>query len=383
MVDRRRYSEVRDPRPVPAERPDDGRVRSGSAVPVWLDRAAAFGWRFLVVAAAIVVVALALSRLVVVLIPVVIATMFSTVLIPPAQWLRRHGWPSLAATWAVFLGAFALVGALLMWLIPAIADEFDSLGHQATHGVHKVQHWLVTGPLNLSRADVRHDFNQVGHYFSSHAGGLAVAGATLVAEIVVGVLLTLVVTFFFVKDAEKLSAGALRLIGDRYGEHGRALGAQCWVTLTGYIRGTTVNGVINGTLMSIGMVALGVPLALPIGVLTFFGGYFPIVGSIVSGGLAALVALVAEGPTAALIVVGITIALHNIEGSLVGPLVLGRAVHLHPLAVLLALAIGTVIAGIVGAFVAVPLTAIAGTVISYTRHTAASTNPDRPLPPRP
>lgn len=185
-------------------------------------------------------------------------------------------------------------------------------------------------------------------------------------EIVVGLLLTLVVTFFLVKDAEKLSTGALHLIGDRYGEHGRALGAQCWATLTGYIRGTTANGVINGTLMGIGMVALGVPLALPIGVLTFFGGYFPIVGSLVSGGLAALVALVAQGPTTALIVIGITIAIHNIEGYLVGPLVLGRAVHLHPLAILLALAIGTVIAGIVGAFIAVPLTAIGATIISYT-----------------
>ena len=367
-------------KPVTDSRPDQPRVELQSGVPQWLDRAAAFGWRFLVVAAAIAVVALALSRLVVVLIPVIIAMMFSTVLVPPAQWLRRHGWPSLAATWAVFLGAFALVGALLVWLIPAIADEFDSLGHRATGGVHKVQHWLVTGPLHLSRAQVRHDFNQVGHYFSSHAGGLAVAGATLAVEIVVGLLLTLVVTFFLVKDAEKLSTGALHLIGDRYGEHGRALGAQCWATLTGYIRGTTANGVINGTLMGIGMVALGVPLALPIGVLTFFGGYFPIVGSLVSGGLAALVALVAQGPTTALIVIGITIAIHNIEGYLVGPLVLGRAVHLHPLAILLALAIGTVIAGIVGAFIAVPLTAIGATIISYARQTAASASPD-PLPP--
>src|SRR5207253_247392 len=110
----------------------------------------------------------------------------------------------------------------------------------------------------------------------------------------------------------------------------------CWATITGYVRGNTINGVVNGVLMGVGVFAVGVPLAVPIGVLTFFGAYFPIVGSIVSGTLAALVALVANGPTAALVVVAITIAVHNLEAYLIGPLVLGRAVHLHPLAVLLA-----------------------------------------------
>ena len=188
------------------------------------------------------------------------------------------------ATWTVFLAAFALVGALLVWLVPTVADEFGSVGRNATRGVHKIQHWLITGPLHLSSHDVHHEFNQVGRYFSSHASGLAVQGATLAVEIVVGLLLTMVVTFFLVKDADRITVGALNLLGERYGEHSRTLGARCWATLTGYIRGTTVNGLINGTLMAIGLSVLGVPLALPIGVLTFFGGYFPIVGSIVSGG---------------------------------------------------------------------------------------------------
>jgi putative heme transporter len=336
-------------------------------VPGWLDWGAAWGWRLLVIAAAVVVFTLALSRLVVIVIPIIVAIMLSTVLVPAAQWLRRHRWPPLAATWAVFLAAFAVVAGLLFWLVPTVAGEFRSLGRQATQGVHKVQHWLVTGPLHLSRSEVRHDFNQVGHYFSSHASGLAVQGATLAAEVVVGLLLTLVITFFFVKDSDRITAGVLHLVGERQAVHWRALGTRCWATISGYMRGTTANGVINGVLMGVGVWLLGVPLALPIGVLTFFGGYFPIVGSIVSGGLAALVALVAVGPTAALIVIGITIAIHNIEGYLVGPLVLGRSVHLHPLAVLLALAVGTVVAGVVGAFVAVPLTATATDVVAYYR----------------
>jgi predicted PurR-regulated permease PerM len=133
------------------------------------------------------------------------------------------------------------------------------------------------------------------------------------------------------------------------------------------VRGTTVNALINGTLMGIGLLVLGVPLALPIGVLTFFGAYFPIVGSIVTGALVALIALAAEGPVTALVVIGITVLIHNLEGYLVGPFVLGRAVHLHPLAMLLALAAGGVIAGVVGAFLAVPVTAVAVTTLEYYR----------------
>jgi predicted PurR-regulated permease PerM len=324
-------------------------------------------WRFLLVVAGVAVVALVIARLIVVVIPLIVATMLATVLIPPTRWLHRHRWPTLAATWMVFLLAFAALAGLVVWLVPTIVDEVSSVKHTATRGVHKVQHWFITGPLHLSRHDVHHYTNQIGHYFSGHAGGFAVQGATLALEIIVGGLLSLVVAFFFVKDADKITAGALRLLGERNAPHGRALGAQCWNTISGYIRGTTINGLINGTLMAVGMFALGLPLALPIGVLTFFGGYFPIVGSILTGALAALIALVTKGPATALIVIGMTIVIHNVEAYVVGPLVLGRAVHLHPLAVLLALAAGAAIAGVIGAFVAVPLVAVSTSVINYYR----------------
>jgi predicted PurR-regulated permease PerM len=267
----------------------------------------------------------------------------------------------------VFLTAFALLGILAVSLEPSVAREFRSLRRNATRGVHKVEHWLVTGPFHFSRHGVHQEFNRVGRYFSSHASGLAVQGATLAAELFVGLLLTLVLTFFFVKDANKIAAGLFRLGGERRAAACRVLGAQCWATITGYVRGATFNGLINGTLMALGVAVLGVPLPLPIGIVTFFGGYFPVAGSIVSGGLAALVALVANGPTTALVVIGITIAIHNIETYLIGPLVLGRAVHLHPVSVLLALAVGLIVAGVVGAFIAVPLTALATTIIIYYR----------------
>jgi putative heme transporter len=341
--------------------------RSPVRIPRWLDQSTALAWRLLVLAAAVYVTAFMLDRLLVVVVPLVVAAMLATVLAPPARWLRNHGWPAALATWSVFLLAFFVAAGVIAWLIPSIGSQFDSLQKSAGSGVDEIKHWFVTGPLHLGKRQVNHDINQLGDEINSRAGGLALQGATLVLELLVGLLLSLVTCFFFVKDGERITAAALRLApSDRAGEF-RGLGRRSWATLTGYVRGTTINGVVNGAVMATGLLILGVPLALPLGVLTFFGAYFPIVGSVVTGGIAALVALAAEGPVTALVVIGLTVLVHNIEGYLIGPLVLGRAVHLHPLAVLLALAAGGVIAGIVGAFLAVPVTAVAVTIFDFYR----------------
>lgn len=336
-------------------------------VPRWLDTGASFAWRFLLVAAALYVLGLVAERLLVVVVPVVLAAMLATVLAPPAHWLRRHGVRPAIATWVVFLVGLGLLAALFLWLIPTVRSQSESLGHSAGHGVNQVKHWLVNGPLNLSRRQVDHDFRQLGRDARQRASGFAWQGATIAIEVAGGLLLTFVTTFFFVKDGDRLARGAMRLFGRRRADELPELGALLWRTLTGYVRGTTVNGVVNGVLIGTGLHVLGVPLALPLAVLTFFGAYFPIVGSFVSGALAALVALAANGPVAALAVIGLTILIHNLEAYLVGPLVLGRSVELHPLAVLLAIAAGGVIAGIVGAFLAVPVAALVTTTVRFYR----------------
>jgi len=246
-------------------------------------------------------------------------------------------------------------------------------------GIDRVQNWLVRGPFNLSRRDVKRDFDNFGASFKSHAGGFAVRGATLVGEIAADVLLSLVLTFFFVKDGDRIAASFLRLVPPTRKADAREVGTRIWATLSAYIRGTAINGLVNGSLMTASLVVIGVPLAVPIGVLTFFGGFFPIVGAIAVGALAALVALVAKGPVAALVVVGVTIVIHNVEGYLVGPLVLGRAVKLHPVAVLLALAVGGVLAGIIGAFVAVPTAAVVAATFDYYRPAIEPIEPDGPV----
>jgi predicted PurR-regulated permease PerM len=344
-----------------------GTTSNDSAVPAWLDRAAAVGWRLLVVAAALLFVLLVISKVLVVVVPVIVALFLSTVLVPPARWLRRRGWPPALATCAVFLLALFVLAAIVALLAPIVARDSNSLRSSTNGGITRVQDWLVRGPLHLSRRDVKKDFDNFGTSFKSHAGGFAVRGATLVGEIAADVLLSLVLTFFFVKDGDRIAASFLRLVPTHRKADARELGTRTWTTLSGYIRGTAVNGLVNGALMTAGLLLIGVPLAAPIGVLTFFGGFFPIVGAIAVGALAALVALVAKGPVAALVVVGVTIVIHNVEGYLVGPFVLGRAVKLHPVAVLLALAVGGVLAGIVGAFVAVPTAAVIAAAFDYYR----------------
>jgi predicted PurR-regulated permease PerM len=242
-----------------------------------------------------------------------------------------------------------------------------TLRDSAGHGVNQVKHWLATGPLHISRRELNHDFDRLSKDARAHASGLALEGATIALEVAGGLLLTFVTTFFFVKDGDRLARSAIQLFGRRRAEELGELGSLLWRTLTGYVRGTTINGVVNGVVIGVGLYLLGVPLSLPLAVLTFFGAYFPIVGSFVSGAVAALVALAANGPVSALSVVGLTVLIHNLEGYLVGPLVLGRSVELHPLAVLLVIAVGGVIAGIVGAFLAVPVAALVTTTVRFYR----------------
>jgi predicted PurR-regulated permease PerM len=160
----------------------------------------------------------------------------------------------------------------------------------------------------------------------------------------------------------------------------QAIGTRAWTTLSGYVRGTAINGLVNGILMALGLVLLGVPLVPAIGVLTFFGGFFPIVGAFVSGAVAALVALVAKGPGTALLVVGLTVVIHHVEGYLVGPFVLGRALRLHPVVVLLALAAGGTVAGVLGAFIAVPVTAVTVAIVDELRRPDGTGEPGAAVP---
>jgi predicted PurR-regulated permease PerM len=343
---------------------------SSPEVPGWLNHAAALGWRLLVVAAALYAVLTVLDRLRLVVMPVLFALFLTAVLAPPAQWLKKRRWPPLLAAFAVFVVAAAVLVGIGFWLVPRVANQFGDVGKQASQGFKDVQRWLTHAPFHLKQADIDRYIRDARNGLSSRQGQIvqgALTGVGVAVEVITTTVLTVVITFFFVKDGDKIGTWFVGLVAPEREVELRAIGRRSWDALGGYIRGTAVNGIVNGTVMGVTLVVVGVPLALPLAFITFVGAFIPLVGAIVTGVVATLIALVAKGGVAALVVLGATILVHNLEGYLVGPFVLGRAVHLHPVAVLLALTTGTILAGALGAFLAVPVLSVLVAIIGYYR----------------
>lgn len=335
------------------------------AVPPTLDRLAAMSWRFLVVAAALAVVAFVLVQLRLVVLPVIAALFLATLLVPPVRWLRDRGWPPLLAAWVVTLGSVALLGAIGAAFVPLVAQELEELGSSILEGVEEVEDWLIAGPLGLSPEQVDRFFDQAIEQVRANAGSITagvLAGAVLAVEIVAGTLLTIVLLFFFLKDGPKITGWIRSHVSGSRRDLLETLGRRAWMTLGAYIRGTALIGVADAVLIGIGLLVIGVPLVAPLMVLTFLGAFFPLVGAVVAGLVAALVALVSGGPIDALLVVGIVVVVQQVEGDVLAPLVLGRAVKLHAVVVLLALTAGAVVAGVAGAFLAVPAAGVAAAI---------------------
>jgi putative heme transporter len=300
----------------------------------------------------------------------IVALLASTLLVPPANYLRRRGLPSIAAAWIVLATSIAIMVGIVWLIAPAVADELDDLGSDVKRGTEDVLEWLAEGPLSLSEADVDRYIDQAADQLSENRESLATGvfrGAYLLVEAIAGLLLTFVLVFFFVKDGPKISNAIVDLFGEGRREDMREIGARSWAALGAYIRGTAVVGLVDAFFIGLALFIVGVPLVIPLAILTFFGAFFPLVGAVIAGILAALVALVSEGVVAALIIVAVTIAVQQIEGDVLAPLVLGRAVNLHPLVILLSLTTGAIVAGIAGAFLAVPVAAVATAIVSYIR----------------
>ena len=329
--------------------------------PSWLTTGAGYAWRFLLLAGAAYVLGLAFGKLELIIVPVAAAILLSTVMVPPATWLRGKGLPPLAATWIVFLVAFVVIGGIVTGIVPGIGGQFSALGKELSKALTQVEHWFEHRPFHMSVHQVTTYVKDIKSQLNSNKSKLlhgALSGVTLLLQGLAASLLTLVLTFFFVKDGGQITGWMLDLAGEGRREDLRHVGHDAWAALGGYVRGTAVNGAVNAVLLSAGLLGLRLPLVAPLALLTFVGGFIPLVGAIVTGLLAALVALVAKGSLAAVIVVGLVAVIHNVEGYLVGPLVLGRAVKLHPVAILLALSVGTIVGGVIGAFLAVPVTAV-------------------------
>jgi predicted PurR-regulated permease PerM len=351
-----------DPSRLPLPGPDP--------VPGWLRTLSAIAWRLLVVAAAVVVVALVLSRLRLVVLPVFAALLLATVLEPPARFLRGRGWPPALAAATVLVAGIAVLGGAVFAVVRPVIDEFDKVDVSVQGGVRKVGDWLIDGPLGLSRSQVDTVIDRAFAAVRAHsdliAGGV-LSGTVVALEVLAGALLTIVLLFFFLKEGERIWEWVLGLVPRRLRADARAIGERSWTTLGGYLRGVATVGLVDAVFIGLALYLIGVPFVLALALLTFLGGFIPIVGASLAGFAAVMVALVSEGLVDALLVLAAVLAVQQLEGNLLQPVIVGRSVRLHPVAILLSVAAGGVLWGVLGAFVSVPIVAVLTSAAGHLR----------------
>jgi predicted PurR-regulated permease PerM len=340
---------------------DAGRDRSPVAV---LRAASDVAWRALVVVAAVIALGFAVGRLRLVVLPVVVALLLTAILAPVADWLRNRGMPSLLAAWVAVLGFLGLVVMAGFVIVPAVIDEFANLGLTLSKGVDDVERWLIEGPAELEPDQIERYREQARDSIADFLGSeQAVAGAVAVFEALAGAILALVLTFFFVKDGRRFQRWALSVVPARREALVAALGRSAWHALAGYLRGAAFIGLLEGAVLGLTLWLTGAGLAVPVAILTFFAAFFPIAGAVVAGIVAVLVALVSGGFGDAILVAIVALVVQQFDNDLLAPLIYGRAIRLHPAVVLIALTTGGTVAGIMGAFLAVPVAAVGVAVL--------------------
>jgi putative heme transporter len=309
-----------------------------------------------------------IARLWVIVMPVLLGLLITTVLYPPARWLRRRGAPPALAAAAVLLGTFLLLGLVIYFLATSITGGVSEIATNAVAGIQSIQNWISGPPLNIGATQFDALLQQVTQRLQNSVTTIAsgvLTGVGTVASLVITGLLAVVLAFLFVKDGDRFLPWLRRLVGPRAGGHLCVILGQVWGTLGGFIRGQVLVSLCDGVFIGIGLLIVGVPLALPLAVLTFIGGFIPIVGALFAGALSVLVALVSNGFTSALIVLGIVLLVQQVEGNVLQPILQGKSLNLHAAVVLLAITAGGSLYGIAGAFLAVPVTAAVATLLRY------------------
>ncbi len=329
----------------------------------WSDgfgRTAVRSVQILMVAALTVAGVYAAVQLRLVIIPLLVAVLLAAALSPVVSRLTARGLGRGVATLLTLLAAVVVLGLVGWFVVNGVIGSLPELQRSATEGVGQLRQFIDEGPLNISDQqveDAQASALSVLQGESVRSGALA--GASLVGTILTGLILGLVVLIYLLKDGPSIFS--FLISGSKGARHTRLqhAGERAGTVLGGYVRGTTVVALVDAVLIGGGLLALGVPLALPLALVVFLTAYIPVIGAVVAGVVAALVTLVTNGPTDALIVIVIVLIVNQIEGNILAPLVLGKALSLHPLAILLALTAGTIVAGIIGAVLAVPFAAVA------------------------
>jgi putative heme transporter len=374
--------------PLQSPRPANGRAqpvraalwKGDDAVPRGLAVASAITLRSLIVLAGVVVVALGAARMMLVVLPVIISVLLTTLLSPIARRLRARRWrPAPAAFAATGLGVVVFFG-LWALIIPGVLSQSDDLVSNLQEGASQTV--SVLEPLGIGRGDID---KAIDEGLKSVQGGAVanevLTGAVLLTQWAAAIVLIVVLTFFLLKDGARIWDWIVELFHEDRQPVLREVGARAWAALSAYVQGVFIVATIDAVFIGAGLLIVGVPVAMPLIVLTFVAAFFPIVGAFTAGVAAVLVALVANGLVAALVILAIIVAVQQLEGNVFYPIVVGRKLQLHPVAILVVLTVGGVLAGVAGAFLAIPTAAVGAAVLGYMRERREARNASAVLAP--
>ncbi|MEV7072649.1 AI-2E family transporter [Streptomyces sp. NPDC093990] len=345
------------PRPDPAQ-----------AVPWGVRVAAEAGWRLLVLAGTVWVLMRIISSVQLVVFAFVVALLITALLQPTVARLMRHGVPRGPATALTAILGFVVIGLMGWFVTWQVMENIDDLSDQIQSGIDDLRNWLLKSPFHVTDKQI----NQIAKNLREAVGAntdqitsAGLEGVQVVVEALTGILLTFFSTLFLLYDGRRIWGWTLKLVPAAARPAVAGAGPRAWRTLTAYVRGTVLVALIDAVFIGIGIYFLDVPMAVPLAVFIFLFSFIPLVGAVASGALAVLVALVTQGVFTAVMTLVVVLAVQQIEGHILQPFILGRAVRVHPLAVVLTVATGGMVAGIGGAVVAVPLVAVTNTVVSY------------------
>ena len=336
-----------------------------SVAPV-VRKAAAWAWRLLILLAALVASMWVFKKLEIIVVPVLVALLLSALLVPVVDWLDRRGVPRGGAVALVMLGGFSILGGILAFVIAEFIDGVPALTEQVTRSIESTRSWLINGPAHLRGEQIdgaRTAAIEALRNNQAKVGSGALSTAATVTELVTGAFLVLFTLIFFLHGGRGIWNYVAKIFPAGVRDRVRVAGGAGYGSLTGYVRATFLVALTDAAGVGAGLAIMQIPLALPLASLVFLGAFIPLVGAVVAGFLAVVVALLAKGIVFALITLGVLIAVNQLEAHLLQPLVMGRAVSIHPLGVVLAISTGGVLAGIVGALLAVPTTAFFNTAI--------------------
>ncbi|WP_245665766.1 AI-2E family transporter [Nocardia sienata] len=344
----------------------DPKPSAADAVHPIVRQTAEWAWRLLVIFALVAVLAAAVRRLDTVVIPLAIAMLAAALLAPLVDWMQRRGVPRGVGVFVALVGSLGLVAGVVTFVVEQFIVGVPQLSDEFTNSIHKVQDWAINGPMHLSDDQIRNAGDAAVRAIQSNQDTLtsgALTTATMIGHILTGTFLTLFILIFLLYSGDQIWRFVTRVVPTPHRERVRTAGELGFGSLVGFVRATVVVAAVDAIGIGAGLALLGVPLALPLGSLVFISAFIPIIGAFLAGFVAVFIALVTKGFVTALIVLGIIVAVMQLEGHVLQPLLLGRAVRIHPLAVVLAIAAGVVLGGIAGGLLAVPLVAVLNTAI--------------------